>query len=91
MFLYLAAIAPAIAASILASSKTINGASPPSSMETFLTVLAHSLSSIFPVSVDPVNVNLRTKLLSVIALPIVCALPVSTFNSPLGKPACSAK
>ncbi len=51
---------PLTAASISASSKTINGALPPSSSESFLTVPAHCCISNLPTSVEPVKVNLRT-------------------------------
>src|SRR5438132_12361091 len=59
-FLYFEAIAPLTAASMSASSKTMNGALPPSSSESFLTVPAHCCISNLPISVEPVKVSLRT-------------------------------
>jgi hypothetical protein len=50
---YLQVSAPAMAASRSASSKTMNGALPPSSSETFLTCPAHWAMSSLPTSVDP--------------------------------------
>src|SRR5215469_9545134 len=51
-FRYLDAMAPLTAISISASSKTMNGALPPSSSEIFLTVPAHCCISNLPTSVD---------------------------------------
>ena len=48
VFLNLDAIQPLTAKSISAESKTINGAFPPSSSETFFTVLAHCSYNILP-------------------------------------------
>jgi mRNA interferase HicA len=48
------------AISISASSKTMNGALPPNSRESFLTVPAHCSISNLPTSVEPVKVSLRT-------------------------------
>src|SRR5207302_8470418 len=52
---YLEAMAPSTAASRSASSKTMKGALPPSSRESFLTVPAHWAMRILPISVEPVN------------------------------------
>src|SRR6201987_3579045 len=49
---YFEAIAPLTAASMSASSKTMNGALPPNSIEVFLTVAAHCSISHLPISVD---------------------------------------
>src|SRR5271169_331839 len=57
---YFEAIAPLTAASMSASSKTMNGALPPNSSDSFLTVPAHCCISNLPISVEPVKVNLRT-------------------------------
>src|SRR6516225_8846563 len=81
-------IAPSAAASRFASSKTINGALPPSSSDTFLMVDAHCAIRIFPTSVEPVKVNFRTRGLVVSSLPIFddCRV-VTTLNTPFGMPA----
>src|SRR5271166_7087483 len=57
---YFEAIAPLTAISISASSETMNGALPPNSRESFLTVPAHCSISNLPTSVEPAKVNLRT-------------------------------
>uniref|UniRef100_A0A1A9VYD4 Uncharacterized protein n=1 Tax=Glossina austeni TaxID=7395 RepID=A0A1A9VYD4_GLOAU len=49
------AMAPSTAFSKLAESNTINGALPPNSRETRLTVSAHWRYNSFPTSVEPVN------------------------------------
>src|SRR5260370_2706487 len=87
VFLYLEARAPSTAASRSASSKTMKGALPPSSMEVFLTVFEHCSSSTLPTAVEPVNVTLRTIGLEVISPPIAAELPVRTLKTPLGIPA----
>jgi hypothetical protein len=56
---YFEAIAPLTAISISASSKTMNGALPPSSRDNFLAVPAHCCISNLPTSVEPVKVSLR--------------------------------
>src|SRR6516162_4896064 len=78
---YFEAIAPLTAISIAASSKTINGALPPSSIEVFLTVPAHCSISNLPTSVEPVKVSLR---------PTSFDGPVTHENTPFGTPARSA-
>ncbi len=88
VFLNLEMSAPATAESKSASSKTINGALPPSSIETFFMVSAQLRVNIFPTAVDPVNESLRTIGLSVNAFPISLDLvPTTTFKIPLGIPA----
>src|SRR3546814_17582964 len=59
---YLEASAPSTAASTSASSKTMKGAFPPSSIDAFLIVGAHWTSSSRPTSVDPVKLSLLTKI-----------------------------
>src|SRR3954471_23452525 len=87
---YLEAIAPFTAASRSASSKTMNGALPPSSIEVFFTVLAHCSRSSLPISVEPVNESFRTLGLDVISPPISVAEPVTQEKTPFGTPARSA-
>ena len=66
----------------------MNGALPPNSIETFLTVSAHCLSRIFPVSVEPVKVNLRTAGLPVNSPPMPReSVPTTILITPLGMPA----
>src|SRR5579883_2461095 len=55
------AIAPRTAASKSASSKTIKGALPPNSSETFFTVSAQAAIRRFPTAVEPVKESLRTR------------------------------
>ena len=63
--------APATASSRSASSKTMNGALPPSSSETFFTWRAHCAISSFPTAVEPVKPSLRTVGFEVSSPPIV--------------------
>ena len=86
-------IAPATASSRSASSKTTNGAFPPSSREIFLSPGAHCAISSFPISVDPVKPSLRTAGFEVISPPITgasSAAPVTTEKTPGGTPASAA-
>ncbi len=86
-------IAPATASSRSASSKTMNGALPPSSSEIFLSPGAHCAMRSFPTSVEPVNPSLRTAGFEVISPPIAgasSAAPVTTEKTPGGTPASSA-
>ena len=53
-------MAPWTAASMSASSKTMNGAFPPSSRAIRFTVPAHWAINNLPTSVDPVNVSILT-------------------------------
>src|SRR5450759_1353740 len=87
---YLEIIAPSTAASRSASSNTMKGALPPSSIEVFFTVLAHCAISFLPISVEPVKVSLRTSGLVLISPPMAEAEPVTTESTPLGTPARSA-
>src|ERR1700730_15463748 len=89
-FRYFEAIAPLAAASISASSKTMNGALPPNSSESFLTVPAHCSLSNLPTSVEPVKVSLRTIGFDVISPPISLEPPVTQEKTPFGTPARSA-
>ena len=73
---YLEAAAPSTAASRSASSNTMTGAFPPNSMDTFLTVSAHSLSRVLPTGVEPVKVSLR-----IVSLPVSTDEEVVTFAS----------
>src|SRR5262245_66431653 len=77
---YFDAIAPSTAASISASSKTMKGALPPSSSDTFFTVFAHCAISSLPTSVDPVNDSFFTVGFDVISPPISDADQASTLN-----------
>src|SRR3970282_383202 len=86
----LEARAPSTAESRSASSNTMKGALPPSSSDTFLTVLAHCCINCLPISVEPVKVNLRTSGLVVSSLPIGPDAPVTIDNTPFGMPARSA-
>src|SRR5690606_7363391 len=86
----LEAAAPCTAASRSASSNTMKGALPPSSMLVFLMSGAHCASSCAPTSVLPVNESLRTTGLEVISAPIALPGPVITLHTPGGRPASSA-
>src|SRR5215472_17266090 len=89
-FRYFEAMAPLTAISISASSKTMNGALPPSSIEVFLTVAAHRSISNLPTSVEPVKVSLRTIGLEVSSPPISFDGPVTQEKTPFGTHARSA-
>ena len=92
-FLNLHIIAPATASSRSASSKTMNGALPPSSSETFFTWPAHWAIRSLPTSVEPVKPSLRTIGFDVISPPIAgasAASPVTIEKTPGGTPASSA-
>ena len=65
--------APATASSRSASSKTMNGALPPSSSEIFFSPVAHCAIRSFPTSVEPVKPSLRTSGFEVISPPIAGA------------------
>src|SRR6188472_4379150 len=86
---YLATIAPSTARSRSASSKTMKGALPPSSIDTFLTLAAHLAISALPTSVEPVKVSFLTSQFEQISSPISAADPVTTLTVPLGKPTSS--
>ena len=68
----------------------MNGALPPSSSDSFLTVAAHCAISTLPTSVDPVNDSFLTIGLAVSSPPISLAEPVTTLKTPFGRPARSA-
>src|SRR3546814_267094 len=88
---YLLAMAPSTAASRSASSNTMNGALPPSSIETRFMSSAHCAISRLPTAVEPVKLSLRTLGLAVISPPIAAASwPVTMFSTPGGRPARSA-
>src|SRR3974377_1547412 len=87
---YLDAIAPLTAISISASSKTMNGALPPNSIEVFLTVAAHCSLSSLPNSVEAGKVSLRTVGFEVSSPPISFDGPVTQEKTPFGTPARSA-
>ena len=61
MLRILAIIAPSIAASMSASSNTMNGALPPSSIAGLRMLSAASCRSLRPTSVEPVNDTTRTR------------------------------
>src|SRR6202012_4660363 len=65
----------------------MNGALPPSSSDSFLTVGAHWLISRRPTGVEPVNDSFRTIGLLVISAPIERGSPTTTLNTPAGTPA----
>ncbi len=82
------AMAPLTASSISASSKTINGALPPNSKETFLTLSADCFKSILPTAVEPVNDIFLMSELVVSSFPMAGAsFVVIILRTPLGKPA----
>src|SRR5215218_386791 len=87
---YFEAIAPLTASSRSASSKTMKGALPPSSIEVFFTVLAHCSRRSLPIAVEPVKESFRTVGFDVISPPISLADPVTQERTPLGTPARSA-
>ena len=73
-----------------ASSKTIYGAFPPSSIETFFMVSAALRTSVLPTEVEPVKEILRTSRLAMIASLISCVFPATALRTPSGTPACFA-
>src|SRR3954453_19381874 len=86
----LATIAPSRAASRSASSKTRNGALPPSSIEQLTTWSAASFSRIRPTSVDPVKDSLRTRASCSIAETTAPERRAgTTLTTPAGTPASS--
>ena len=80
-------IAPSTAASRSASSKTMKGALPPSSIDMRFIVPAHWAMSSLPTAVEPVNVSLRTVGLEVSSLPISTVWPQRMLITPGGMPA----
>ncbi len=84
---YFETIAPSTAASRSASSKTMKGALPPSSIEHFSTWSAAWRSRMRPTSVEPVKVSLRTLGFSQNSLPMSDDLDEGTIEStPFGMP-----
>src|SRR5260221_8024296 len=82
------AIAPLTAATKSASANTMNGALPPSSSETRLTVAADLEIRICPTSVDPVNEILRTRSSAkTVSENGIGLLVVTMLTTPGGKPA----
>src|SRR3981081_4453076 len=81
---YLEASAPSTAASRSASSKTMKGALPPSSSESFLIVSAHCFINVRPVSVEPVKESLRTAGFAHSSPPIQRESPVTKVSTPFG-------
>ena len=91
MFLNLENMVPWMAVWMSAELKTIRGAFPPSSRDTFFTVSAHCRMSSFPTPVEPVNERAVTSSLLVSASPTVgvdSRLAVTTLKTPGGTPAC---
>mmetsp|Transcript_12646 Transcript_12646/g.31053 ORF Transcript_12646/g.31053 Transcript_12646/m.31053 type:complete len:202 (+) Transcript_12646:569-1174(+) len=91
-FLNLLAIAPSTAALTSASSKTMKGALPPSSIDTRLTLPAAMARSFFPIGVDPVKEIFLTSL-CVANISPTSGVPVddvTTLTRPEGTPACLA-
>ncbi len=90
----LARTAASTAASRSASSKTTNGALPPSSIELRTTCGPHCASSIRPTSVDPVKESLRIRPSASSGVTTAPgSVVVSTFTTPAGMPeriSCSA-
>ena len=90
MLRILAAIAPATASSRSASSKTMNGALPPSSIDVRRTFSAHCASSTLPTFVEPVNDSLRAspeRISGSITAP--ACTQVTMLTTPSGRPASS--
>ena len=86
----LATIAPSTALSRSASSNTMNGAFPPSSIDVRSTLSAACLSRILPTPVEPVNDNLRRRESPMITGDTSRVREVvSTFTTPRGTPASS--
>ena len=85
----LEAMAPFTAKSKSASLKTMNGALPPSSKESFLSVSADCFISSLPTLVDPVKDTFRTVSEDVRASPTsaVFSKAVTIFTTPGGMPA----
>ena len=74
--------APSTASSSDASSTTMNGALPPSSMLVRFTVAAHCAMRSWPTRVLPVKDSLRTVGCEVSASPMTAASPTRTLNTP---------
>lgn len=84
----LTSAAPFAAWSASASAKTMNGAWPPSSIDTRFMVAAARLASILPISVEPVNVSFRTAVEASMASPTSAGrFEVTRLATPAGMPA----
>ena len=76
------------AASMSASSKTMKGALPPSSIEQLITWSAAWRSSVRPTAVEPVKESLRRRgSCSMAPTTVLAELVVTTFTTPAGTPA----
>ena len=90
MLRILAITAPSTAASTSASSKTRNGALPPSSIDTRSTLWAVCSISFRPTSVEPVKDSLRSRGSPMIGFETSeDLLEVTTLSTPAGSPASS--
>src|SRR5689334_22084521 len=69
----------------------MKGALQPSSSDSFFTVLAHWAMSTLPIAVEPVKEILRTTGFEVSSPPTSVADPVTTLNTPGGRPARAAR
>ena len=86
----LAARAPSTALSRSASSKTMNGALPPSSIDVRNTFSAACFMSVTPTGVEPVNDTLRRRGSAIIGVDSADdVLVVNTLTTPLGTPTSS--
>ena len=81
------AAAPWIAASRSASSKTTNGALPPSSSWVRCPCTAAAAITLRPTGVEPVNVTMSTPACPANRVPTSAPPPVTTLNTPSGRPA----
>ncbi len=68
----------------------MNGALPPSSIESFFSVGTHCAISCLPTAVEPVKESLRTAGFEVISAPMAAESPVRTLKTPGGTPARAA-
>ena len=85
-----AIIAPSTAASKSASSNTMNGALPPSSIDTRRICSDACSISLRPTSVEPVKLSLRRRKSEMIGFDTALELElVSTFRTPFGRPTSS--
>ena len=91
MLRILAIIAPSTAASTSASSKTMNGALPPSSIETRCSSSADCRMITLPTVVDPVKLTLRSRSSAISALLRLLESEVVTMlRTPAGRPTSSS-
>ena len=90
MLRILAISAPCTASSTSASSNTMNGALPPSSIDSLSRFVDACSISFLPTSVEPVNDSFRRRG-SAISGPIVAPelVELTRFSTPLGRPASS--